>query len=89
MSTKNWFKERFPIDYEKFVEINENIFMKEPIPNHMKKWWYCSQATEAKSTTTSRDYSKKNLNAWRTGMSFVNFLVGVFNPLKNHFFDQI
>jgi len=45
MSVKNWFKERFPIDYDKFVEMNENIFMKEPIPNHMKKWWYASGAT--------------------------------------------
>lgn len=44
MSAKSWLKERFPIDYEKFIEINENIFMKEPIPNHMKKWWYCSGA---------------------------------------------
>lgn len=44
MSMKEWFKERFPIDYEKFVEINEKIFLKEPIPNHMKKWWYCSGA---------------------------------------------
>lgn len=44
MSVKNWFVERFPIDYEKFIEINSNIFMKEPIPNHMKKWWYCSGA---------------------------------------------
>ncbi len=38
MSVKEWLKERFPIDYEKFVEINENIFIKEPIPLHMKKW---------------------------------------------------
>lgn len=45
MSVKSWLKERFPIDYEKFIEINENIFMKEPIPNHMKKWWYASGAT--------------------------------------------
>lgn len=45
MSVKQWLKERFPIDYDKFVEINENIFIKEPIPNHMKKWWYCSGAT--------------------------------------------
>ncbi len=44
MSVKTWFKERFPIDYQKFVEINEKIFLKEPIPNHMKKWWYCSGA---------------------------------------------
>jgi ubiquinol-cytochrome c reductase cytochrome b subunit/cytochrome b6 len=39
-----WLKERFPIDYDKFIEISENVFMKEPIPNHMKKWWYCSGA---------------------------------------------
>ncbi len=45
MSMKEWLKERFPIDYEKFVEINERIFIKEPIPLHMKKWWYCSGAT--------------------------------------------
>ena len=37
MSAKEWIKERFPIDYEKFVEINEKIFIKEPIPLHMKK----------------------------------------------------
>ena len=41
---KEWFIERFPIDYNKFVEINEHIFLKEPIPMHMKKWWYCSGA---------------------------------------------
>lgn len=45
MSVKNWLKERFPIDYQKFVEINERIFIKEPIPNHMKKWWFCTGAT--------------------------------------------
>lgn len=45
MSAIAWLKERFPIDYEKFIEINENIFVKEPIPMHMKKWWYCSGAT--------------------------------------------
>ncbi len=44
MKAKEWFKERFPIDYQKFVDINEKIFLKEPIPNHMKKWWYCSGA---------------------------------------------
>ncbi|GAB4337973.1 MAG: cytochrome bc complex cytochrome b subunit [Calditrichia bacterium] len=45
MKITAWLKERFPIDYEKFVEINENIFIKEPIPNHMKKWFYCAGAT--------------------------------------------
>jgi quinol-cytochrome oxidoreductase complex cytochrome b subunit len=44
MSAKEWFIERFPIDYKKFIEINEHIFLKEPIPMHMKKWWYCSGA---------------------------------------------
>jgi len=44
MSTIEWLKERFPIDYQKFIEINEHIFLKEPIPMHMKKWWYCSGA---------------------------------------------
>jgi len=45
MSWKEWFKERFPIDYQKFVEFNERIFIKEPIPVHMKKWFYCMGAT--------------------------------------------
>lgn len=45
MSIRTWFKDRFPIDYKKFVEINENIFIKEPIPVHMKKWFYCMGAT--------------------------------------------
>ncbi len=44
MKFTGWLKERFPIDYEKFIEINERIFVKEPIPNHMKKWYYCSGA---------------------------------------------
>jgi quinol-cytochrome oxidoreductase complex cytochrome b subunit len=44
MSAATWLKERFPIDYQKFIEINEKIFLKEPIPLHMKKWWYCSGA---------------------------------------------
>lgn len=44
MKIVKWLHERFPIDYQKFVEISENIFVKAPIPNHMKKWWYCSGA---------------------------------------------
>jgi quinol-cytochrome oxidoreductase complex cytochrome b subunit len=44
MKIRNWLIERFPIDYGKFIEINEHIFLKEPIPMHMKKWWYCSGA---------------------------------------------
>ncbi len=42
---KNWFKQRFPIDYEKFIEINEKIFIKEPIPKHMKNWFFAMGAT--------------------------------------------
>jgi quinol-cytochrome oxidoreductase complex cytochrome b subunit len=45
MKISGWLKERFPIDYQKFIEINENIFIKEPIPMHMKKWFYCMGAT--------------------------------------------
>jgi ubiquinol-cytochrome c reductase cytochrome b subunit/cytochrome b6 len=45
MSWKNWLIERFPIDYKKMVEINEKIFIKEPIPTHMKKWLCCMGAT--------------------------------------------
>lgn len=45
MSIKKWIKERFPIDYEKFIEINENIFIKEPIPLHMKKWLFAMGTT--------------------------------------------
>ena len=44
-NAKLWFKERFPIDYDKFIEINEKLFIKEPIPVHMKKWFYCMGAT--------------------------------------------
>jgi len=45
MKVSEWIKERFPIDYQKFIEINERIFIKEPIPVHMKKWFYCMGAT--------------------------------------------
>lgn len=45
MKIIKWLKERFPIDYQKFIEMNENIFIKEPIPLHMKKWFYCMGAT--------------------------------------------
>lgn len=42
---KKWLLERFPIDYEKFIEINEKIFIKEPIPKHMKYWFFAMGAT--------------------------------------------
>ncbi|APF19306.1 cytochrome b [Caldithrix abyssi] len=45
MKFKEWFLERFPIDYDKFVEFNEKIFIKEPIPTHMKKWLFVMGAT--------------------------------------------
>ena len=43
-NVKKWLAERFPIDYERFVEINEKIFIKEPIPKHNKSWFYATGA---------------------------------------------
>ncbi|MCK4577538.1 MAG: cytochrome b N-terminal domain-containing protein [Candidatus Marinimicrobia bacterium] len=45
MSATRWLKERFPIDYDKFIEINEKLFIKEPIPLHMKKWLFAMGTT--------------------------------------------
>ncbi len=45
MSWKSWLLERFPVNYEKFVDITEKLFIKEPIPTHMKKWLLCMGAT--------------------------------------------
>ena len=44
MKIKDWLIERFPIDYDKFIEINEKIFIKEPIPIHNKKWFFATGA---------------------------------------------
>jgi len=35
-----FFRERVPVDIEVFEELS-----KEPIPNHMKSWWYCLGGT--------------------------------------------
>ncbi len=42
---RKWLLQRFPIDYQKFIEINEKIFIKEPIPYHMKSWFFAMGAT--------------------------------------------
>jgi quinol-cytochrome oxidoreductase complex cytochrome b subunit len=44
MKAKNWLLERFPIDYQRFIEINEKVFIKEPIPLHYKKWFFATGA---------------------------------------------
>jgi len=44
MKVKDWLLERFPIDYRRFIEINEKIFIKEPIPLHYKKWFFATGA---------------------------------------------
>jgi quinol-cytochrome oxidoreductase complex cytochrome b subunit len=41
---KDWLVERFPIDYERFIQINEKVFIKEPIPLHYKKWFFATGA---------------------------------------------
>ena len=37
-----WFKERVPIDGEALKEITN-----EPVPNHLKRWWFCLGGTPA------------------------------------------
>jgi quinol-cytochrome oxidoreductase complex cytochrome b subunit len=37
-----WFRERLPIDGEAIRE-----FTSEPVPNHMKRWWWCLGGTPA------------------------------------------
>ena len=44
MKVTDWLKERFPIDYKRFVEISEKLFIKEPIPLHYKKWFFATGA---------------------------------------------
>ena len=41
---KDWIIERFPIDYKRFVEVSEKLFVKEPIPLHYKRWWFATGA---------------------------------------------
>ena len=42
MSLKSWFQERLPIDAEKLRELTN-----EPVPNHMKRWWFALGGTPA------------------------------------------
>ena len=37
-----WFKERLPIDGDKLRELTN-----EPVPNHLKRWWFCLGGTPA------------------------------------------
>ena len=38
----NWFKERLPLDGDKLRELTN-----EPVPNHLKHWWFCLGGTPA------------------------------------------
>ncbi|MDP6505901.1 MAG: cytochrome b N-terminal domain-containing protein, partial [Planctomycetota bacterium] len=38
----NWFKERLPFDPEQIRELTN-----EPVPNHLKRWWFCLGGTPA------------------------------------------
>lgn len=42
---KKWFMERVPFNQEKTSKIMSEIFLKEPIPKHMKNWYYALGAT--------------------------------------------
>lgn len=44
MKLRDWILERFPINYERFIEVNEKVFVKEPIPLHYKKWFFATGA---------------------------------------------
>ncbi len=40
-----WIFKRFPIDLQKISEMWEKVFVKEPIPEHMKNWFFALGAT--------------------------------------------
>jgi quinol-cytochrome oxidoreductase complex cytochrome b subunit len=42
---KKWWIERVPLDYEKAMGVIRDLVIKEPIPVHMKKWYYAMGAT--------------------------------------------
>ncbi|MHC4958001.1 MAG: cytochrome b [Planctomycetota bacterium] len=42
MSVAGWFKERLPISGDSLRELTN-----EPVPNHMKRWWFCLGGTPA------------------------------------------
>jgi quinol-cytochrome oxidoreductase complex cytochrome b subunit len=39
---KRWFRERLPISSEQIFEV-----LDEPVPNHLKRWWFCLGGTPA------------------------------------------
>ena len=41
-SIGGWFKERLPLDGDKLREMTN-----EPVPNHLKRWWFCLGGTPA------------------------------------------
>lgn len=42
---KKWIMERVPFNQEKTSKVMSEIFLKEPIPRHMKNWYYALGAT--------------------------------------------
>lgn len=42
---KSWINERVPLDQEKTTKAMSKIFLEEPIPKHMKNWYYALGAT--------------------------------------------
>ncbi len=42
---KSWIQQRIPLDAQKTSALMEKIFLKEPIPKHMKYWYYTLGAT--------------------------------------------
>src|SRR5262245_18645909 len=41
-AVRNWFRERLPIKEEQVFEL-----LDEPVPNHLKRWWFCLGGTPA------------------------------------------
>lgn len=44
-NVSQWFRRRVPVDVERTSRMMENIFLKEPIPQHMKNWYFALGAT--------------------------------------------
>lgn len=42
---KNWLRQRVPFDTERTSQCMEQVFLKEPIPKHMKNWYFALGAT--------------------------------------------
>ncbi len=42
MSVVGWFQERLPITGDQLREMTN-----EPVPNHLKRWWFCLGGTPA------------------------------------------